>query len=205
MFAIQTANNATFQSVSNSFVGVMLHYRSTTRKDVTDPVTLETKTVVESKDSAIVFSGEDFMLDRLTEDNIFRAWKEIVNIFWETYSKQIELQKDNAGIRTKLKTATPYEVVITNATRTRIKTIDIASTVWAKIGLVPTTRDLIDRETEKPREWKSRIHKIAKASFDALKFRPQIAEELPKAQTKTAPKALLEAPVEIIDVTGVAV
>lgn len=179
MFTITSVNSKNFDSVANSFVGVMVRYQSVTRKDG--------KT--ETKDSAIIFGGSDFALETLSETDIFHAWRQIVNVFWETYAKQRELQQDNGGIRTKLKTATPHSIVFTNANRTRTKTIDVAGSVWSKIGLIPTTRDLEDAETAKPRDWKKNINRIAKASFDALKFRPQIAET--KADSRITDKARL--------------
>ena len=183
-----------FNRVSNSFVGVMLHYASHTTKKVKDPVTLEVTEEDVVNHTAIVFSGEDFELADLTEDTIFSAWKKVVNIFWTVTEKEKELRAINGGIKSKLKAAAPAEVIFTNSSRSLTKSIDVASTVWSRIGLVPTKKDLEDAETKTRREWKSNIHNIAKASFDAMNFRPQIAEQ--KVETPVVEQTPVEQPVE---------
>lgn len=188
MFTILNVNSANFSAVSNSFNGIMLKYSSVKRIESKNALTGAVEVRTEVKNSALVFSGSEFELEDLKAETIFNAWKRIVAIFWETYAKQRELQKDNGGIRSKLKTATPSAIVFTNKNRTASKTINVESSVWAKIGLIPTTRDLIDHETDTPKDWKKNIHKITKASWDALKFQPQIGFAVSKSEEQAGKK-----------------
>ena len=54
---------------------------------------------------------------------------------------------------------------------------DVEGSVWSRIGLVPTKKDLDCAA----RDFKKKIHAATKASFDALKFRLNFEEVAAKA------------------------
>ncbi|MDR2810450.1 MAG: hypothetical protein LBB84_07845, partial [Tannerellaceae bacterium] len=55
--------------------------------------------------------------------------------------------------------------------------------VWARIGLVPTKKDL-ERSV---RDYKKAIHAATKASFEALGFRLELPKEEKKADNASKP------------------
>ncbi|MCS2956923.1 hypothetical protein NXX53_06485 [Bacteroides salyersiae] len=66
--------------------------------------------------------------------------------------------------------------------------------VWAKIGLIPTKKDL-ERLQDKNREYNKELFKATKASFDALGFRVNLKEKT--AVEVALDNAAIEATAEI--------
>lgn len=139
--------------------GIMLIFRGV-RKDGTTAT------------SALRFDGGVFAPETKEQNQVFGAWKSVLATFWETRKTEVELKEKNGGIRSKLSAKTPSEIAVFSADGALVKRWDISATVWEKIGLIPTKRDL----EASNKEWKTYIHSAAKASFDALKFRINFAE-----------------------------
>lgn len=146
-----------FETVE-SMPGVTLVYRAD-RKDST------------SSYSAINFAGEEYTPENVNQDEVFRVWKNVVTTFWLVKAKEAGLRVNNDNITSKLRNSTPVEIFVRSANN-MVKHWDIEKSVWSRIGLVPTKKEL----ELSARDFKKRIHAATKASFDALKFRLNFQE-----------------------------
>ena len=126
------------------------------------------------KKTAQYFFGEGYVPANKTQDAVFKVWRTVVATFWDVKRKEQNLRKDNDGIRSKLRASTPTEIIF-HAENNDIKRFPLEFSVWSKIGLVPTKKDL--ERLVKERDVKDAIHRAAKASFDALGFRVQLSKE----------------------------
>ncbi len=180
-------NAEQFSHFISDFAGVMLVYRSTNR----DGVTSET---------AQHFWGEDYEVSNIfsdpkeMENEVFRVWKNVVATFWSVKQKEMELRQDNDGIRSKLRASTPAEIIIHTSNRIRVRRYELEESVWSKIGLVPTKKDL----ERTARDFKKAIHAATKASFDALGFRVDLQQLASPAQPKVTAEVVVEPIVEPI-------
>ena len=138
----------------NNLPGVTLVYRSTNRDG-------------ETHESAVNFSGEEYTPTSRKQDEIFRVWKNVVSTFWNVKILEASLKADNGGIATKLRSSTPAAIIVRTMDGKHAERWDVAASIWSRIGLMPTKRDMEDCA----RDYKKKMHKATKASFDALNFR----------------------------------
>lgn len=150
-------NSEEFVNLENSAKGVILVYTDT-----------------KGKKSGQYFFGEEYVPASKTQDAVFRVWRNVVATFWNVKQVELGLRKDNDGIRSKLRATTPSEIIF-RADNGDVKRFSLEFSVWSKVGLVPTKKDL--ERLSKARDLKDAIHRAAKASFDALGFRVQLAKE----------------------------
>lgn len=150
-------NSEDYAVLENSSKGVILVYTDS-----------------KGKKSAQYFFGEGYVPANKTQDAVFKVWRTVVATFWDVKRKEQSLRIDNDGIRSKLRASTPTEIIF-HAENNDIKRFPLEFSVWSKIGLVPTKKDL--ERLVKERDVKDAIHRAAKASFDALGFRVQLPKE----------------------------
>lgn len=136
------------------------------------------------KKSAQYFFGEGYVPANKTQDAVFKVWRNVVATFWNVKHVELGLRKDNDGIRTKLRASTPSEIIF-RAENGDVKRFQLEFSVWSKVGLIPTKKDL--ERLSKARDLKDAIHRAAKASFDALGFRVQLAKEETASVSITQP------------------
>lgn len=167
MGTISKFNAVQFEHVDkNSLTGVTLVYRSAKK----DGTTTET---------AVNFDGEEYAPKNRKQDEIFRVWKNVVSTFWNTKILEAGLKADNGGISTKLRSSTPAEIIVRTSDRKQAERWDVEASIWQRIGLVPTKKDM----EECARDYKKKMHKACKASFDALNFRAKFDDaELPEME-----------------------
>ena len=72
---------------------------------------------------------------------------------------------------------TPAEIIVRTSDGKTSKRWDVENSVWSRIGLIPTKKDLECAG----RDLKKKINVATKASFDALKFRLNFEEVAAKA------------------------
>lgn len=101
----------------------------------------------------------------------------MVATFWTVKAVEAGLREDNGGIASKLRSGTPAEIIVRTSDCKVSKKWDVEGSVWSRIGLVPTKKDLDCAA----RDFKKKIHAATKASFDALKFRLNFEEVAAKA------------------------
>lgn len=169
--SITRYNSVQFSEVSNSqLAGVALVYRST-RKDGT------------ITETCIHLGGADFVPENGTADEIFRVWKNAIKLHWDAKRSESGLKVDNGGIATKLRASTPAEIVVRKQDgKTAFKWI-AEDSIFARVGLMPTAKDL----QELARDYKKKMHKAAKASYDALKTKFEFEAAEPVADTPEVP------------------
>ena len=134
----------------------------------------------ERHESAVNFQGENYTPKNCQQDEVFRVWKNVVQTFWKAKITESDFRKSNDGIRIKLRSTTPTEIIV-RTENGETKRWNIEASIWKKIGLMPSQKDM----EECVREFKKKMHRAAKASFDALNFRanfdnsvlPEIAED----------------------------
>lgn len=153
----------------------------------------------EDKDTAQHFYGDDYEVKpgvkgKALEDETFRVWKNVVKTMWETKREELKLREDNDGIRSKFRASTPSQIIIRNKKGDLVKQYVLDESVWAKIGLIPTKKD-IERLQDKNREYNKELFKATKASFDALGFRVNLNEKT--AVEEALDNAAIEATAEI--------
>lgn len=182
-------NSEEYAALENTSKGVILVY-----------------TDAKGKKSAQYFFGEGYVPANKTQDAVFKVWRNVVATFWNVKHVELGLRKDNDGIRTKLRASTPSEIIF-RAENGDVKRFQLEFSVWSKVGLIPTKKDL--ERLSKARDLKEAIHRAAKASFDALGFRVQLAkeetasvsmeqpavQEVPVAEVKPA-EQIVEQPIE---------
>lgn len=167
--ATSKLNAEQFANLATNFAGVVLVYSSTNK----DGETVQT---------AQHFFGAAYEATDKSENEIFRVWKNVVQTFWDVKVKETALREDNDGIRSKLRASTPTAIIFHTAKGETVKKFDLELSVWQKIGLVPTKKDL----ERTARDYKKAIHAATKASFDALGFRVELQKEAEKPAAKTA-------------------
>lgn len=124
--------------------------------------------------------------DKRQEDEFFRVWKNIISTLWAAKDAEMTFREDNDGIRSKFRASTPSKIVINSDKGLNIATFEMDSSVWAKIGLMPTKKDF----ERTARDYKTAIHRATKASFDALKFRTEDYLKQKEKEAKEVEKAL---------------
>ncbi len=174
-------NSEEYAALVNSSKGVILVYTDT-----------------KGKKSAQYFFGEGYVPVNKTQDAVFKVWRNVVATFWNVKHVELGLRKDNDGIRTKLRASTPTEIIF-RAENGDVKQFQLEFSVWSKVGLIPTKKDL--ERLSKARDLKDAIHRAAKASFDALGFRVQLAKEetLPVLITQPVIPEMLVAEVKPVE------
>ena len=172
MGTISRYNSVQFENLNaNELVGVTLVYKSVNRDG-------------ETHYSGLNFAGDEYTPKDKTQDEIFRVWKNVVATFWTVKAVEAGLREDNGGIASKLRSGTPAEIIVRTSDCKVSKKWDVEGSVWSRIGLVPTKKDLDCAA----RDFKKKIHAATKASFDALKFRLNFEEVVAKAEIKAAYK-----------------
>ena len=160
------------ENAKANLVGVTLVYRSTNSKG-------------EIHESAVNFSGDEYSPANRTQNEIFRVWKNVVSTFWNVKILEASLKKDNGGIATKLRSSTPAAIMVNTADQKHVEKWDVEASIWQRIGLVPTKKDM----EECARDYKKKMHKAAKASFDALNFRAKFDDDkLPEMEHVDIPE-----------------
>lgn len=139
----------------------------------------------DGNNSAIAFFGADFEPKAKTQDEVLRVVKNVMLAHWTVKDKETVLRADNDGIRCKLRATTPYRIHIYTDNGEKIKVYDLADSEWAKIGLMPTKKDL-ERST---RDQKQYIHKASIAMLEALNFRLELPKEEKADKPQKAEKA----------------
>lgn len=157
-------NSANFEALRTSAKGVLLVY-----------------TASNGTQSAQHFFGDGYEAKSKKSDDIFKAWKNIVKTFWAVKVKELELREDNDGIRTKLRATIPSEVRF-NCDNGDSVSFNLDSNVWARIGLIPTNKDL--ERIKNSNDRKAAVHRATQASFTALGFRLVLENEDEKPEKK---------------------
>lgn len=124
--------------------------------------------------TAQYFFDEGYVPANKSQDEIFKVWRNVVDTFWRVKQAEAKLRADNDGIRSKLRASTPMEVIF-RCDDGRVAHFPLEHSVWSKIGLIPTKKDI--ERLSKERDFKASIHRAAKASFDALGFRVALPKE----------------------------
>lgn len=147
------------------------------------------------KNSAIAFTGSDYTVTSGTQGEVLRVVKAVMLAHWLVKDKETALRINNDGIRSKLRATTPYRIHIVDVNGKKVKTYDLAQSEWAKIGLMPTTKDL----ERSMRDKKQYVHRAAVAMLEALHFRLDLPLEdgkIDKAVEQDLNKAQISADAE---------
>lgn len=162
--------NATqFAEVNRTnLLGVTLIYRRTNKDGVTE-------------ESAINFAGDGFVPESRKQDDVFKAWKNVVLTFWNAKIMEAGLKVDNGNVATKLRATTPAAIIVRTADG-KSESWDIEGSIWSRIGLTPTKKDI---EECKGKAGKKKMHRAAVASFNALNFRVKFDDLVPVEETET--------------------
>lgn len=161
--ATSKLNNEQFANLGK-FAGIMLVYTSTNKDGITSQTGQQ-------------FLGKDFEPTDKSDDEIFRVIKNMIATIWHTVAEEKRLRQDADGIRSKFRATTPSEIIICDKSCNQLKHYDLTSSVWARIGLVPTKVDL----EKSSRDFAKTIHAAAKAIRHAMSFSPNLAN-LKKAE-----------------------
>lgn len=151
-----------------NLLGVTLIYRRTNKDGVTE-------------ERAINFAGGNFTPVSRKQDEIFRVWKNVVLTFWNAKIMEAGLKVDNGNVATKLRATTPAAIIVRTADG-KAESWDIEGSIWSRIGLTPTKKDI---EECKGKEGKKKMHRAAVASFNALNFRVKFDDLMPAEDTET--------------------
>lgn len=146
--------------------------------------------------TALHFFGKDYEPADKTQNEVFRAIKNVVNTFWSVKETETKLREDADGIRSKLRASTPSAIIIRTEKGEKVNVYDLTESVWARLGFVPTKKDM----ERSARDKKKAIHNATKAIFEAMNFRVTLpketaepkkieAEKETKIEAKTAEKA----------------
>jgi hypothetical protein len=154
--SISKLNAEQFFAMSKNFKGVVLEYAGK-----------------ENKNTAILFFGADYEATGKNQNEVLRVVKNVMLAHWMTKNKETELRESNDGIRTKLRASTPLKIHIHTDKGETVKVYSLEDSVWAKIGLMPTKKDL----ERSAREQKKTIHGAAVAMLEALNFRVELPKE----------------------------
>ncbi|GAB6013312.1 hypothetical protein [Viscerimonas tarda] len=127
----------------------------------------------EDAQTALQFFGEDYEPADKSQNSVFKAIKAVVATFWSVKEAETKLRADADGIRSKLRASTPSAIIIRTSKGELVKTYHLEDSVWARLGFVPTKKDLDFTNREKSKA----IHNATKAIFDAMNFRVLLAKE----------------------------
>ena len=127
----------------------------------------------DGKNTAMHFFGADYEATVKTQDEMFRVLRNVVTTFWEVKTKESLLRESNDGIRSKLRAGTPHRLIIRTSAGVTVKVFDLDASVWARIGLMPTKKDL----ERSARDRKKYIHNATKALMEALNFRVELPKD----------------------------
>lgn len=158
-------NAEQFENLENSAKGVLLVYTSQ-----------------DGKKTAQHFFGAEYEPVDKSQNEVFRVWKNVLITFWAVKKEELKLRESNDGIRSKFRASIPTEIIF-RASNGDTKRFPLETSVWSRIGLVPTKKDF--ERTE--RDYKKAIHAAAKASFDALGFRVALPKDEKAEDKKEAP------------------
>lgn len=130
MGTISRYNSVQFENLDlNKLAGVTLVYKSVNKDG-------------DTHFSGLNFAGDEFTPADGTQDEIFRVWKNVVATFWNVKAVEAGLREDNGGIASKLRSGTPCEIIVRAGNGKVAKRWDVEGSVWSRIGLVPTKKDL---------------------------------------------------------------
>lgn len=163
MKKIEVLTNAKIRTIEKYNVGVTLVY-STNKNDGTTTY------------NGLHFSGEEYNLTTISDDELFKAWKAVFATHWDVTVQEHVLKIDNNAIASKLKTKTPNKVIFT-AQDGKISEIECKLSVWRSIGLVPNKKDIDELKTQ----YKQKLHRACVASYNALGLRIEKEKETKKA------------------------
>lgn len=169
--ATSKLNAEDFKNLENSAKGVLLVYTSQ-----------------DGKKTAQQFLGAEYEPVDKSQNEIFRVWKNVLITFWAVKKEELKLRESNDGIRSKFRASIPTEIIF-RASNGDTKRFPLETSVWSRIGLVPTKKDF-ERTN---RDYNKAIHNAAKASFDALGFRVALPKELEQPVEQPA-----EVPAEVV-------
>ena len=175
MAKIYRFNNAEFSAMSDNLLGVTLIYRSI-RKDGT------------LSESCINLTGDDFVPMDNSEEESFRVWKNTIKLHWDAKRTESPLRQDNGGISIKLRSSTPAEIRVCNSKCELVYFWKQSDSIFSRIGIMPTKKDL----EELIRDYKKKMHKAAKASFDAIRLKFEF--EAPEMEAPVMEAPAMEAP-----------
>ena len=148
--AISKLNADQYANLASTAKGIVLEYAG---KD--------------GKNTGMHFFGADFEATDKTQDETFRVLQNLVAAHWEVKAKETALREANDGIRSKLRASTPAAIIVRSAKGETIQRYALEESVWARIGLIPTKKDL----ERSARDQKKYRHNATKAMMDALGFR----------------------------------
>lgn len=165
--AISKLNAEQFSAIGTEFSGIMFVYASK-----------------ENTETGLQFFGKDYTPADKTQDAVFEAVKNVIATFWAVKDKETALRESADGIRSKLRASTPSAIIIRTVDNGLVKKFDLSESVWARLGLVPTKKDL----ERSARDKKKAIHNAAKAIFEAMNFRVELQKEEKEESKKPAAK-----------------
>lgn len=165
--ATSKLNAAQYAALASNFSGVVFVYNG-----------------ANGEPTAQHFFGADYEAKDKSQDELFRVVKNIMVTYWTVKSEELKLRESNDGIRSKLRASTPSRILINTANGEKVKNYELDESVWARIGLVPTKKDL----ERTARDYKKATHAAAKALFDALGFRVELPKEEKEATNKVKEK-----------------
>ena len=163
--ATSKLNAEDFKNLENSAKGVLLVYTSQ-----------------DGKKTAQQFFGAEYEPVDKSQNEIFRVWKDVLITFWAVKKGELKLRESNDGIRSKFRASIPTEIIF-RASNGDTKRFPLETSVWSRIGLVPTKKDF-ERTN---RDYNKAIHAAAKASFDALGFRVALPKDEKTEDKKETP------------------
>ncbi|WP_320888984.1 hypothetical protein [Bacteroides sp.] len=163
--ATSKLNAEDFKNLENSAKGVLLVY-----------------TGQDGKKTAQQFFGTEYEPVDKSQNEIFRVWKNVLITFWAVKKEELKLRESNDGIRSKFRASIPTEIIF-RASNGDTKRFPLETSVWSRIGLVPTKKDF-ERTN---RDYNKAIHAAAKASFDALGFRVALPKDEKTEDKKETP------------------
>ncbi len=134
----------------------------------------------DGKNTAMHFSGADYEPTDKLQNELFRVLQNLVATHWDVKAKETALREANDGIRAKLRASTPAVIIVRSAKGETVQRYALEESVWARIGLIPTKKDL----ERSARDQKKYRHNATKAMMDALGFRllPVSNEAAPVAE-----------------------
>lgn len=163
--ATSKLNAEQFENLENSAKGVLLVYTSQ-----------------DGKKTAQHFLGAEYEPVDKSQNEVFRVWKNVLITFWTVKKEELKLRESNDGIRSKFRASIPTEIIF-RASNGDTKRFPLETSVWSRIGLVPTKKDF-ERTN---RDYNKAIHAAAKASFDALGFRVALPKDEKAEDKKETP------------------
>lgn len=124
-------------------------------------------------ESAIHLNGSDFTPADGTKEEVWRVWKNALKLHWDLALILKGLKKDNGGIRGKLRTSTPAQIIVRNDSGKVVFRWVKETSVFDAVGIMPTKADIdeVEKERAETKDYKKKMHRAASASFNALKLK----------------------------------